>query len=405
MRFNIHGLGFTVFLAGLSALPPLAIDTALPSLALVQADLRATQTQAGSAIAIFLAGFATAPLAVGPLSDRFGRKPVMLAGLSLFTLCALGCALSPTIGALLAFRLFQGVGAGSVGILPRAIIRDLFEGRESRLHIAAVSLVFSVAPLIAPTIGAAILAAGPWRLIFVVLTAVGAALTAVGFALFEESQARDMRRNLMPATLLAGYRRALTSPMCAGFALVNGLVFAGLFAYVNTSPLLFIQGYGVSKVGFAGLFAITASGVIVGSTINTWLVRRHAQPKAVLDAALALITLAALSVLAIGLAGVGSPLIVAAPVMVYISSFGLVFPNASHEAVQPLPEIAGLASAVLVATQMLFGALGGAAAAALYRELRGKLGDGVSQAADFISAASSIPSLNFTPSMTFGNWF
>jgi DHA1 family bicyclomycin/chloramphenicol resistance-like MFS transporter len=367
MRFNIHGLGFTVFLGGLSALPPLAIDMALPSLALVQADLGATQTQAASAIAIFLAGFAIAPLVVGPLCDRFGRKPVMLAGLLLFTLCALGSALSPSIGALLAFRLFQGVGAGSVGILPRAIIRDLFEGRESRLHIAAVSLVFSVAPLIAPTLGAAILAIGPWRLIYLALTAVGAALAAIGFVLFEESQAREMRRNLMPATVIAGYRRALTSPMCAGFALVNGLAFAGLFAYVNTSPLLFIQGYGFSKAGFAGLFAITASGVIVGSTVNAWLVRRRAQPKAVLDAALALMTLAALAVLAIGLAGVGSPLIVVAPVMVYISSFGLVFPNAAHEAVQPLPEIAGLASAVLVATQMLFGALGGAAAAALYR--------------------------------------
>ncbi|MFY9971181.1 MAG: multidrug effflux MFS transporter [Roseiarcus sp.] len=368
MRFNIHRLGFTVFLAGLSALPPLAIDMALPSLALVQADLHASQTQAASAIAIFLAGFATAPLAVGPLSDRFGRKPIMLAGLLLFTLCALGCALSPSIGALLAFRLFQGVGAGSVGILPRAIIRDLFEGRESRLHIAAVSLVFSIAPLIAPTIGAAILTAGPWRLIYVVLTAVGAVLATVGFALFEESHPLGMRRNLMPATLLAGYRRALTSPMCVGFALVNGLVFAGLFAYVNISPLLFIQGYGVSKAGFAGLFAITASGVIVGSTINTWLVRWRARPKAVLDAALAVISLAALTLLAIGLGGAGSPLIVAAPVMVYISSFGLVFPNAAHEAVQPLPEIAGLASAVLVATQMLFGALGGAAAAALYRD-------------------------------------
>jgi DHA1 family bicyclomycin/chloramphenicol resistance-like MFS transporter len=368
MRFNIHRLGFTVFLAGLSALPPLAIDMALPSLALVQADLHATQTQAASAIAIFLAGFATAPLAVGPLSDRFGRKPIMLAGLLVFTLCALGCALSPSIGALLAFRLFQGVGAGSVGILPRAIIRDLFEGRESRLHIAAVSLVFSIAPLIAPTIGAAILTAGPWRLIYVVLTAIGAVLATVGFALFEESHPLGMRRNLMPATLLAGYRQALTSPMCVGFALVNGLVFAGLFAYVNISPLLFIQGYGVSKAGFAGLFAITASGVIVGSTINTWLVRWRARPKVVLDAALAVITLTALTLLAIGLAGAGSPLIVAAPVMVYISSFGLVFPNAAHEAVQPLPEIAGLASAVLVATQMLFGALGGAAAAALYRD-------------------------------------
>ena len=195
MRFNIHGLAFTVFLAGLSALPPLAIDMALPSLALVQADLHASQTQAASAIAIFLAGFATAPLAVGPLSDRFGRKPIMLAGLLLFTLCALGCALSPSIGALLAFRLFQGVGAGSVGILPRAIIRDLFEGRESRLHIAAVSLVFSIAPLIAPSIGAAILTAGPWRLIYVVLTAVGAVLARLD----QWEQETDLPRSAIQA--------------------------------------------------------------------------------------------------------------------------------------------------------------------------------------------------------------
>jgi MFS transporter, DHA1 family, multidrug resistance protein len=123
----------------------------------------------------------------------------------------------------------------------------------------------------------------------------------------------------------------------------------------------------VSKAAFAGLFAITASGVIVGSSINTWLVRRGARPKTVLDVALGLISLSALTLLAIGIAGAGSPLTVVAPVMVFISCFGLVFPNASHEAVQPLPDIAGVASAVLVATQMLFGALGGVAAAALYR--------------------------------------
>src|SRR5271166_5902960 len=366
MRFNIHRLGFTVFLAGLSALPALAIDTSLPSLALIQADFGATQTEAASAIAIFLAGFATAPLAVGPLADRFGRKPVMLVGLLLFTFCALGCALAPSIGVLLAFRLVQGVGAGAVGVLPRAIIRDLFDGREARLAIAAVSLVFSVAPLIAPTLGAAILAVGPWPMIFFALAGVGSALAAVGLFLFEESHGLDRRRSLRPATIVAGYGRALTSPMCVGFALVNGLVFAGLFAYVNTSPLLFIEGYGVSKAAFAGLFGITASGVIVGSSINAWLISRHARPKAVLDGSLAAISLAALAVLGVGLAGVGSPLMVAAPVMVYISFFGLVFPNAAHEAVQPLPDIAGVASAVLVTTQMLLGALGGSIAAALY---------------------------------------
>ena len=151
MRLNIHGLGFTAFLAALTALPPLAIDMALPSLGLVQADFRTTQTKAACAIAIFLAGFSTAPLVVGPLTDRFGRKPVMLTGIGPFTLCAAGSALAPSIYALLAFRLFQGVGAGTVGVLPRAIIRDLFEGHESRVHIAAVSLIFSIAPLIAPT--------------------------------------------------------------------------------------------------------------------------------------------------------------------------------------------------------------------------------------------------------------
>ena len=144
---------------------------ALPSLALIQADLHAPQTKAAAAIAIFIAGFSTAPIVVGPLADRFGRKAVMLVGLVVFTLTSAGSALAPSIDALLAFRLVQGASAGAVGILPRAIIRDLFEGREARLHLAAVSLVFSVAPLIAPTLGAAILCVGSWRLIFGVLTA------------------------------------------------------------------------------------------------------------------------------------------------------------------------------------------------------------------------------------------
>ena len=366
--FNIHGVGFTLFLAALTALPPLSIDMALPSLGLIQADLHAPQTKAAAAIAIFIAGFSTAPIVVGPLADRYGRKAVMLAGLALFTLTAAGSALAPSIDALLAFRLVQGASAGAVGILPRAIIRDLFDGREARLHLAAVSLVFSAAPLIAPTLGAGILFVGSWRLIFIVLTGVGAMVSIAALLLFDESHAAENRRNLRPSTVLAGYRRALTNPACAGFSLLGGLLFAGLFAYVNVSPLLFMQGYGVSRAGFGGLFAITASGVIVGSTMNAWLLNRHAKPRSVVDAAVAVECLAGLALLAVGLAGAGSALIVAALVMVYISAFGLIYPNAAHEAVHPLPEIAGLASAVLMTVQMLFGALGGVAAAALYHD-------------------------------------
>ncbi len=278
-RFNVHGLGFTLFLAVLTALPALSIDMVLPGLSLIQAEFHAPQTEAAAAIAIFIAGFSSAPLVVGPLADRFGRKTVMTSGLALFTLCAAGAALAPSIHALLAFRLLQGAGAGAIGILPRAIIRDLFEGREARIQLSAVSVVFGVAPLIAPAIGVEILAFGSWRLVFVALTGVSVLVTIAAITLFEESHAPDNRRDLRPSTVIAGYRRVMTNPACAGFSLLGGLVFAGLFAYVNVSPLLFMQGYGVSKSAFVALFAITASGVIVGSSVNAWLLSRHVRAK------------------------------------------------------------------------------------------------------------------------------
>ncbi len=368
MTSKVHGFGFTALLGGLSALPALATDMALPSVSLVQADFGSSPAEAASAIAVFLAGFSTAPLVVGPLADRFGRKPVMLAGLVLFALASIGCALAPSIAVLIVARVLQGVGAGAVAILPRAIIRDLFEGREARLQLAAVSIVFSVAPLIGPTLGAALLAIGPWRLIYATHAVVAVTLGAFTLAKLGESHDETMRRSLRPATIVAGYRRALTNRMCGGFSLIVGLVFAGLFAYVNVSPLLFIEGYGFSQAGFGGLFAMTASGVIAGSLLNTWLVRRHASPRAVLDAALSAIALAGLTVFIASLGGHPSLVLVIAPVMIYISAFGLVMPNAVHEAIHPLPDIAGIASAVLVSAQMLFGALGGSLAAALYRD-------------------------------------
>jgi DHA1 family bicyclomycin/chloramphenicol resistance-like MFS transporter len=366
-RFNVHGLGFTLFLALLTALPALSIDMVLPGISLIQAEFHAPQTEAASAIAIFIAGFSSAPIVVGPLADRFGRRAIMTAGLSLFTVSAAGAALAPSIHALLAFRLAQGAGAGAIGILPRAIIRDLFEGREARVQLSAVSVVFGVAPLIAPAIGTVILSFGSWRLVFVVLTGVSVLATIVAITLFQESHAPANRRNLRPATVFAGYRHALTNPACVGFSLLGGLVFVGLFAYVNVSPLLLMQGYGLSRTAFAALFAITASGVIVGSSLNAWLINRHVKPKTLFDTGLMLNCLTALTLLAVGLAGVGSAFIVAALVMVFISAFGLVFPNAVHEAIHPLPKIAGLASAVVTTTQMLLGALGGVASAALYR--------------------------------------
>ncbi len=365
--FNIHGRAFVVFLAAMTALPPLAIDMALPSLALVQADFGASQTRAAASIAIFLAGFSTAPLLVGPLADRFGRKPVLIAGLMLFTLCGLGSALAPSIGALLGFRLFQGAGAGAVGILPRAIVRDLFDLRESRLFITAIAQVNGIAPVIAPSLGALILTVAPWRAIYLALAAIGVLMLALGMTRFRESQPQGARQSLRPAAVAANYWRALTNRFCLGFSLVLGFAFGGMFSYINASPLLFMQGFGVSKAAFAGLFAFTSLGVIVGASLNTQLVRRHVKPKTALDLALSVTGVAALALLAASIAGVASIASIAVLSFFYFSAMGLIFPNAMHEAVHPLPEIAGMASAILLASQMLFGALGGALGAALTR--------------------------------------
>jgi DHA1 family bicyclomycin/chloramphenicol resistance-like MFS transporter len=368
MAFNVHGRGFVVFLAAMAALPPLAIDMALPSLALIQADLGASQTTTAATIAIFLAGFSTAPLVVGPLADRFGRKPVLIVGLALFTVCGLGAGFAPSIGALLAFRLIQGAGAGAVGVLPRAIVRDLFEVRESRLLLSAIAVVQGVAPVVAPSLGAIILYVAPWRTIYLALAAIGVLLLAIGFIRFRESQPEDARQSLKPAAVAANYQRALTNRFCLGFSLILGLTFGGMFSYINTSPLLFMQGYGVSKAVFAGLFALTSMGVIAGAGLNSVLVRRHVKPRTALDLALSLTAVAALALLAVSLAGLDTFAIVTGLAFFYFVAMGLIFPNAAYEAVHPLPDIAGMASAILLSSQMLFGALGGALGASLYRD-------------------------------------
>jgi len=365
--FNIHGRGFLVFLSAMTALPPLAIDMALPSLALVQADLGATQTQAAATIAIFLAGFSTAPLIVGPLADRFGRKPVLVVGLLLFALCGLGAAFAPSIGLLLGLRLVQGAGAGAVGVLPRAIVRDLFDVRESRLFLTAIAQVNGVAPVIAPSIGALILYVAPWRTIYLALAAIGAFMLVLGLSRFRESQPVGVRQSLEPVAVAANYGLALTNRFCLGFSLVLGLTFGGMFSYINTSPLLFMQGFGVTKAAFAGFFAFTSLGVIAGASVNSQLVQRHVKPKTALDLALSLTALAALALLGVSLAELGSAVTVAGLSFFYFLAMGIIFPNAMHEAVHPLPKIAGMASAVLLSSQMLFGALGGAIGAALYR--------------------------------------
>ncbi len=186
MALRPTSVAFTFLIGALAALPPLSIDLGLPALTLLQQGLGASAAEAALTLSLFLAGFGVSQLFMGPLSDRYGRRPVMLGGLSLYALGGLGCALAPTVHALLAFRLLEGVGAAGGTTLAMAVVRDLFEGQAGRVKMSQVSMVITIAPIIAPTLGGLLLAFGEWRFIYAVLAAAGVMLVlAVAFGLRE----------------------------------------------------------------------------------------------------------------------------------------------------------------------------------------------------------------------------
>lgn len=186
MALRPTSLAFTLLLGALGTLPPLSVDMNLPALPLVQLALGTTPGGAALTVSLFLVGFASAQLVLGPLSDRFGRRPVLLGGLLIYTCGGAVCAFAPSISALLVARLLQGVGAAGGTVMAFAVTRDLFSGADLRKRLSYITMVFSVAPLIAPSLGAIMLHLSGWRSIFAVLTGAGVLLVAAaGFGLHE----------------------------------------------------------------------------------------------------------------------------------------------------------------------------------------------------------------------------
>ncbi len=362
MRIQPKSLGFTMLLGALAALPPLAIDMGLPALTALGASLKASPAATGSTLSLFMTGFAIAQLVFGPFSDRYGRRPILLAGCGVFAMAGVMCTIAPSIEALNGWRFVAGMGAGAAAVLEMAIVRDLFEGAAARAQFSYVNLVMSIAPMVAPTIGGWILTIADWRAIYGLLAAGGLVLAITIAIGFEESIHQRDRLALAPRRLLSNYCRVLSNRLCIGYALVNGLSFGCMFAYVAGSPLVLIDILGVSTTVYSGFFAATAFAIMAGSFANGQLSTRNVSPSQLLKVGL---MLAVTSAVALAIVSIGNEVRVSTllPLLVLNTfSFGLIAPNAKHGALQPLPEIAGVAAAVLGFTQML---LGGTIASAL----------------------------------------
>ncbi len=366
MRIPPSSTAFTLLLSLLVALPSFGIDMSLPSFAATGAALGAAPEQVGQMMSLFMIGFGLAPLLYGPVSDRFGRKPVILFACMLFSIAGIGCALAQSLNALLAWRAVQGAGAGASLTIGLAIIRDLFEGQAARTKLSYVTIAMMVVPMLAPTAGAAILELAGWRAIHATLAGVGLLLLlAIAFGL-DESARRDPRNRLVPSVMARNYARVLTQPVCLGHILLNAAAFGSLFAYVSGSPLFFIDVVGLGPGQYGLIFAATSLGIMGGSFVNGRLSARGVSPDRPLTIGLALGSATAVSLLLMALAG-WTPLFVFLPVLVLATlSFGLVAPNAMQAAMQPLPEIAGAVGATAGCIQMIVGAVSSGLVAALY---------------------------------------
>lgn len=344
---------FSALIGLLAALPTFGIDMILPSLPDTAAALRVPSSAIGSAMGIYLLSLGIALLVYGPLSDRLGRRPNIIGGCLLLIGGSLGCLAAQTLPQLLLGRAVQGFGAAGPGLAAMAIVRDVSEGETARARMSFVVFVINVVPMIAPTVGAALMGLGGWRLIHA--APIAASLAAVRHV--DETARLTPSPGLNARAVLQGYARILADPVFRGNALCNAASAGAVFAYITGSALVFIDAFGVSPQTYGIVFGASSLSVMAGAFLNARLVARGGRPRQAIGAGLALATAVAAILMGAALAGRPSPVPVVVAMVGTALAFGLISPNALHGATEPMPEAAGAASGVAICLQMLAGAL------------------------------------------------
>jgi DHA1 family bicyclomycin/chloramphenicol resistance-like MFS transporter len=255
-------------LAALAMFGPFSIDTIFPAFPAIARELGATPLAMQQTISVYMIAYAFMSLFHGPLSDSLGRRRVILAGVAVFTLASIGCALAGSIGALLAFRALQGISAGAGLIVGRAIIRDCFEGVEAQRLMSAVSMIFGIAPAIAPIVGGWVVAVARWPMIFWLLAAFALALWLVCLAWLPETHPAERRVPLSLDALATTYRRIGLDRAFLPLALAGTLNFNALFVYIASAPAFVLNLLKLDAQHFAWLFIPAISGMMTGAFLS-----------------------------------------------------------------------------------------------------------------------------------------
>jgi DHA1 family bicyclomycin/chloramphenicol resistance-like MFS transporter len=353
-----HAFWLTIYLGTLAALGPLAIDMYLPAFPRIAEAMHAQVPDIQRTLASYFVGLALGQLFYGPLADRLGRKPALYLGLTLFAFASMGCALARSIGSLAILRFIQALGGCAEMVMSRAIVRDLFDDKQSAKVFSSLVLVMGLAPILAPLIGGFLASHFGWSAIFWLHTFAGFAGLLSTILFFRESLPPQRRIRHSAGQIVGTYFQLLRHREFMLQAMTVSIGTAGLFAYVGGSPYVFEKIFHITESRFGFYFGPIAFGIISMSQVNGYLAGRF-DIRVILRAALFIDAVAGIVLLIDALSGAGGFWGIYLPLWIFIASMGFIFPNTTVLAMSPHGRIAGNASAVLGFLQFGISAIGG----------------------------------------------
>jgi DHA1 family bicyclomycin/chloramphenicol resistance-like MFS transporter len=353
-----------LLLACLGMLGPFSIDTYLPAFAGIAQAVGATPVQMQQTLSSYLLGFAVMNLFHGALSDSLGRRPVVLAGVAVFTVASVGCAMSQTIGQLVFWRAVQGMSAGAGMVVSRAIIRDMFAPADAQRVMSQVTIYFGIAPAVAPLVGGFLFVHADWHSIFWLLVVLGALLWAAMWRWLPETLHATARQPFEAGHLLRGYVQLLRNPRFVALVFASGVPFNGMFLYVLSAPVWLGEHLHLAPQHFFWFFVLSIGGIMGGAWLSGRLAGRI-KPRHQIRHGFLIMLVTSLVNVALNLLLPPHVAWALLPVAVFSFGWALMVPVVTLMALDQLPDRRGMASSV----QSCVGSLANAAVAGVVAPL------------------------------------
>jgi len=335
-----------IFIMGaLTALGPFSIDMYLPGFPAIAKSFHITTAEVTLSLSSFFIGISLGQILYGPLLDRYGRKKPLYAGLVLYLVASAGCYFSPSIQALIALRFIQAIGSCAAGVVSMTMVRDLFPVEDNAKIFSLLLLVLGASPMIAPTLGGFIASAFGWQAIFVALFLLAFVILITVIIFLPESRQPDKSHSLKAKPILLGFWEVIREPQFITYAVGGGIALSGLFAYVTDSPMIFMEGYGISNHTYGWIFAILAMGFVCSSQLNR-IFSKYYQPDQIVGGAVSLMV--AISILFFiglnyGWFGIGGTAVI---IFIFLSCIGILNPHAAALSMAPFEKNAGTAASL-----------------------------------------------------------